>query len=291
MDNASDNKSEAPTFKSLSSRSDIYDQVERIYFIDFIQATKTEEPEKYSETTASTSTEIVKQTDIVDYEIKQLNNSCSRPQIKSRIKQLQLQYEIITRRISDNILQNSQAYSNELQRVSDFKLLLEDSYQICSIARRSLFMNETVFTKPTLQLIKKQVQKTRLISLYKSIQGIKRLKRTNVKIRSLIEAGDYQSAINHCFECEKSLAVYEHFKCIKDLKKQIKDHFYQIEQLLDASITQVCLEYNEVSYEMIATSVKLLNKREFIGERFFFRIYLPYFAFYKRGPVKRESLL
>ncbi len=269
MDNASDNKSEAPTFKSLSSRSDIYDQVERIFFIEFFQAKKLKEAPENSIKSDTISIEIIENTDIIDYEIKQLSN-LSKTLIKSRIKQLQLQYEIITRRISDNILQNSQAYSNELQRVSDFKLLLEDSYQICSIARRSLFMNQTIFTIPTLQLIKKQIRKTRLISLYKSIQDIKSLKRTNVKIKSLIQAGDYQAAINDCFECEKSLVVYEHFKCIKDLKKQIKDHFYQIEQLLDTSMTQVCQEYSEISYEIIATSMKLLNRKDFIGERSFF---------------------
>jgi hypothetical protein len=175
-----------------------------------------------------------------------------------------------------------------LQRVSDFKLLLEDSFQICSIARQSLFMNETFYTRPTLMLIKKQAGKSNLIRLYRSVEGIKQLKMTNVKIKELIGRADYPSAIRSCFECEKALVVYEHFRCIKELKRHVKEHFYQIERLLDVHVATVCQGFSEESYEMIVTSYKLLDKHElFIGEGlvgsgvlrwnniFFIQLYVP----------------
>lgn len=253
METALDNLSEGTTFKSISSKSDIYDQVDRFYFVDYLNNRQ------------STDSNLSQSKDIVDYELAQLNCQ-SKADIIARIKELQTKCTLVSRRISDNILANSQAYSQELQRVSDFKLLLEDSYQICSIARRSLHMNETIFTKPTLQLIKKQVRKTHLINLFKSIQEVKILKRTNVKIKELIDKEEYSVAISHCFECEKSLKIYEHYKCVKDLKKHIKDYFYQIERQLDSNVARVCNQYDEEAYVKIVSSFQLLDKMEsFIG--------------------------
>lgn len=273
MDTVSDNRSEIATFKSFSS-GDIYDQIDRVYFHNF--NSNHESPTKFdtaSFSSGSTSSfndsELAECSSIVEYELKRLHSNAKsdyKNDIKLKIKQLQTQANLVSCRISDNILQNSQAYSQELQRVSDFKLLLEDSFQICSIARQSLFMNETFYTRPTLMLIKKQACKSNLIKMYKSVEGLKQLKLTNVKIKELIAKADYPSAIRNCFECEKALVIYEHFKCIKELKKHVKDHFYQIERLLDVHVGKVCQDFEEEVYEMIVTSYQLLDKHElFIG--------------------------
>jgi hypothetical protein len=80
---------------------------------------------------------------------------------------------VIGRKVSDAILKNSQSYSHELQRITDLKILLEDSYQLCSISRRSLLVSKLVFVLPSLKLIKKQLRKLHLISLLKNIQAVK----------------------------------------------------------------------------------------------------------------------
>ena len=248
MDNVSDNRSEITTFKSISSGNDIYDQIDRVYFQDFLNLS------------TNSNDDLTDSKDIIDYELKKL--TFDKTEIIAKIKQLRAQSNLVGCRVSDIILLNSAAYSQELQRVSDFKLLLEDSNQICSIARRSLFMNESIFTMPTLQLIKKQERKSNLIHLLNSIKGIKHLKKTNLKIKELIENEEYPEAIENCFECEQSLVIFEHFKCIRDLKKHLKDHFYQIERFLDKNVAKVCYDYNEISYEKIVVSFKLLDKME-----------------------------
>lgn len=247
-----DNVSEITTFKSISSGNDIYDQIERVYFHDFLNLSTT--------SSDPSNEDLTECKDIIDFELRKL--TFDKTEIIAKIKQLRAQSNIVGCRVSDIILLNSAAYSQELQRVSDFKLLLEDSYQICSIARRSLFMNESIFIMPTLQLIKKQERKSKLIHLLNSIKGIKHLKKTNVRIKELIELEEYPEAIRNCFECEKSLIIFEHFKCIKDLKKHLKDHFYQIERILDENVARVCSNYNEELYEKIVTSFKLLDKME-----------------------------
>lgn len=270
MDNVSDNRSEIATFKSFAS-GDIYDQIDRVYFHNFNESPSKLDTASFSSgsTSSFNDSDLADCSSIIEYELRRLQtspNSNYKNDIKLKIKQLQTQANLVSCRISDNILQNSQAYSHELQRVSDFKLLLEDSFQICSIARQSLFMNETFYTRPTLMLIKKQACKSNLIKMYKSVEGIKQLKLTNAKIKELIGKADYPRAIRSCFECEKALVIYEHFKCIKELKKHVKDHFYQIERLLDVHVGKVCQDFEEEAYGMIVTSYQLLDKQElFIG--------------------------
>jgi hypothetical protein len=99
--------------------------------------------------------------------------SKSKEEIERVVNRLQVQRDIVGRKVSDIILQNSQAYSVELKRVSDFKILLEDSHQICSIARRALSMSEFMFVLPSLKLVKKQVKKMHLVNLFNAISEIK----------------------------------------------------------------------------------------------------------------------
>ena len=97
----------------------------------------------------------------------------NKEEIEKRVKHLRVQLDVVGRKCSDIILQNSQAYSVELKRVSDFKGLLEDSYQICAIARRALAMSEFMFVVPSLKLVKKQLKKSHLVQLYTAVTEIK----------------------------------------------------------------------------------------------------------------------
>ena len=134
MDNVSDNRSEITTFKSVSS-GDIHDQIERVYFRNFAGESNSPHESHTSFSSASTSSfndfgDPGECASIVEYELRRL--SANKADIKLKLKQLQAQASLVSRRISDNILQNSQAYSNELQvcigefLTLDFALSLRD---------------------------------------------------------------------------------------------------------------------------------------------------------------------
>lgn len=230
------------SLRSVNSSSDLLDSIDRIYFNEFNNENET------------TTTDYK---DIIEYELKNANNKLD---LKLKIEKLKKHREHVNKRVSDLILQNSKAYSKELQRVSEFKLLLEDSYQMCSIARRSLLTNETMFLLPQLKLVRKQMKKQHLISLFKSILAIRQLHETNMHINELINKKEFSEAAKTCFECDKSLVKYEQFKCINALKKRIKLQLEQIEQALDSNLINVCTDYDESLYERIVVSYKLLNK-------------------------------
>jgi hypothetical protein len=105
---------------------------------------------------------------------KKLNlENFNKNQVRSTIIQLATQRDIIGRKVSDAILKNSQSYSQELQRITELKILLEDSFQLSTISRRSLLMTKIIFVLPALKLIKKQNRKRNLLSFLKSIQAFK----------------------------------------------------------------------------------------------------------------------
>lgn len=237
-------------YDSMSIKSgNYYDQqldlIDRIYFNDFNNNNNIDE----------TANEYK---DIVEYELK--TASQNKHDLNVKLDKLTVHRDAVNKRVSDLILQNSRAYSLELQRVSDFKLLLEESHQMCAIARRSLHANEHMHTRPSLKLIRKQMKKTHLINLYKSMHAIRELHNTSVRIDELIRKKEFSDAARTCFECDKALARYEHFKCIKDIKKRLKEYLEQIEQALDSNLVHVCTEYDELLYERIVVSYKLLNK-------------------------------
>ena len=103
------------------------------------------------------------------------DNNFNKLEIKKTIKKLELQSDVLNKKVSDIILQKSHEYSAELQRVTDFKVLLEQSYQVCSMARSSLFAVEHIALFRTIDLIKKQMKKTNMIFMFRTINSIKML--------------------------------------------------------------------------------------------------------------------
>ncbi len=131
--------------------------------------------------------------------------------LKNKVKKLQIEHEVIGRKVSDIILENSKAFSVELQRVSEFKFILEDSFQICTIARRSLFMSEYVYLMPALKLVKKQLKKQKLISLLKTVYEIKYF----VSIDSIFEKNkqyQYFELYFLCYRTTQSIKLSTWFK-------------------------------------------------------------------------------
>jgi hypothetical protein len=170
-------------------KREIFDQIDKIYFNDFAFEVENEANIKNTSEyelnrQLNFLIEIKNENEIVEQEenenlgdLKQthkIEKQFSKLEIKNRTKKLQVEHEIVCRKVSDIILENSKSFSQELQRVSEFKFILEDSYQICSIARRSLFMSEHSFFLPSLKLVKKQIKKQNLIKLLNTILEIKK---------------------------------------------------------------------------------------------------------------------
>ncbi|CAF0856483.1 unnamed protein product [Brachionus calyciflorus] len=227
-------------------QKELYDLLEKIYFLNFLNSEETNEEFK----------------DTVDFELKRLdfNNTDLKVQVKNLIKKLSVQHEIVGRKLSDIILQNRQAYSIELKRVSDFKHLLEDSHNMCCISRRSLEMSKNLYIHPRLKLIKKQIRKQQLIKLLIVLKEIRPFNNCTNPIIDLINAKEYVMALNLCSKTENLMCRYDHLRCIKGLKKTIRDCYNLIEESLSVSLVKVCRKYDENLFQNIFLAYEKLGK-------------------------------
>ncbi|RNA36788.1 syndetin isoform X1, partial [Brachionus plicatilis] len=234
-------------------QKELYDLIEKVYFTNFTN--QTVDQEKTSE-----------YNDTADFELKNLDYESPdvKINVKNVIKKLQIQHEIVGRKLSDIILQNSQSYSKELKRVSDFKQVLEDSYQICRISRRSLSMCLNSYIYSQLRLLTRQSKKIQLIKLLETIEDIKGLTNITNNIIHLIGVStrDYLQALNLCSKIEKSFEKYDHLRCInclRGLKKTIEECYKLIEENSMASLLKSCRKYDESLFANACLSCQKLN--------------------------------
>ena len=146
--------------------------IESIYFVETKRdAAAVEENETNSRATATTNEST---TDVAEFELHKLNLvKFDVAAVSATLARLEQQRDAIGRRVSEIILKNSQAYSQELQRISDLKLLVQDCHQLCGMSRRSILMSNLVSIKPALSLVRKQAKKLCLVKLLKIIQAVK----------------------------------------------------------------------------------------------------------------------
>ena len=160
-------------------QTEIYQLIEKIYFINFTnQKSNLEEINKYNDT--------------ADFELKNIDYESNdvKMNVKNLIKKLLIQHEIVGRKLSDIILQNSQSYSKELKRVSDFKQILEDSFQICHISRRSLelCLESSIYSQ--LKLLTKQKKKLKLKNVLDTVREIRNISNATNDLIHLIRVSN-----------------------------------------------------------------------------------------------------
>ena len=99
----------------------------------------------------------------------------SKSEIKNLNFKLQLQLQIVSRKVSDLILANSPKCNKQLNNVTELQELLEQSQNYCLNARYSLSNTLNKFTIQTLRLTKNEFKKKQLGNLYKAMHKIKSL--------------------------------------------------------------------------------------------------------------------
>lgn len=166
-----------------SLKREILDLIEAIYFHDFKN-----DGETFNNYKDTSDYELNKQLEIESSVVEEKQpgdeKNCTMPfskqAIKTRAKKLHIERDVVGRKVSDIILENSRAFSVELQRISEFKFLLDDTYEVCTQARRSLHMSEYSFLLPSLKLVKRHVKKQNLVKMLNMMVEIKRFVSLNL---------------------------------------------------------------------------------------------------------------
>lgn len=196
------------------------------------------------------------------YELKKLPEIPDRNQIHSDRIQLGSQLHVVSKKVSDLILQNQSAYALELQRVTDLQRSLEEACSICLKSRNLLAQTKRDFTTASLGILASYRKREQLKSLLRSLHMIKTLQETDIRLRELLEEEDYPGAIQLCLECQKAASTFKHYSCISELSSKLQDTLEMTEEQLDVALSKVCTNFDRHHYEKLQAAYQLLGKTQ-----------------------------
>uniref|UniRef100_T1J3I3 Vacuolar protein sorting-associated protein 54 n=1 Tax=Strigamia maritima TaxID=126957 RepID=T1J3I3_STRMM len=196
------------------------------------------------------------------YVLKELPESLELNEIHADRLTLRRQLQVVSKRVSDLILQNQPSYMKELHRVTELRNDLQEALETCSDGRSCLDQAKGQFTIASLGILANYSKRQQLIGLLKSLRTIKTLQQTDVRLREMLEEEDFPGAIQLCLECQKVASTFKHFKCITELNSKLQDTLEMIEEHLDVALSKVCINFNTLHYEKLQTAYKLLGKTQ-----------------------------
>ncbi|XP_062608119.1 syndetin-like isoform X1 [Saccostrea cucullata] len=200
--------------------------------------------------------------DTSHYELRKLPEVLDLGDIDLDRTRLRKQLQVVSKKVSDLVLQNHPAYARELQRVMDLQKTLKYASVICANGRSQLSVARDTFTAASLNMLANYRKRQQLVSLLKSLRTIKTLQRTDVRLRELMDEEDYCGAIQLCLECQKAASTYKHFTCISELNSKLQDTLVMIEEQIDVALSKTCSNFDKTHYEKVQTAYKLLGKTQ-----------------------------
>ncbi|XP_060086337.1 syndetin-like [Ylistrum balloti] len=200
--------------------------------------------------------------DTSNYELQKVPEEPDLDQIDRDRQKLRKQLQVVSKKVSDLVLQNHPAYATELQRVMELQKTLQLASIICANGRRQLSCARKSFTTASLKMLANYRKRQQLIGLLKSLRTIKTLQRTDLRLREMMEEEDYCSAIQLCLECQKAASTFKHFTCISELSSKLQDTLEMIEEQLDVALSKTCSHFDIVHYEKVQIAYRLLDKTQ-----------------------------
>ncbi|RWS09903.1 syndetin-like protein, partial [Dinothrombium tinctorium] len=176
---------------------------------------------------------------------------------------LKKQLFVVSKKVSDIILQNQKSYAEELQRVTELQSCLSDTIKVCTKGRQKFDVVKKSLTYSRLGIIASYNRREVLKSLLNSLQTIKTLQKTDIRLRELIEDDEnYSGAIQLCLECQKVVNSLKHYKCVSELSAKLQDTLEMTEEQIDGTLSKICTAFNSETYSKLQTAYKLLGKTQ-----------------------------
>ncbi|KAL8602932.1 hypothetical protein ACOMHN_057242 [Nucella lapillus] len=196
------------------------------------------------------------------FELEKLPETVDLDKVTDDRTKLGRQLQVVSKRVSELILQNHPAYAVELERVMELQRTLQSASSVCVNGRRQLQHSRSSFTIASLGLLANYKKRQQLVTLLKSLGTIKTLQRTDLRLRELMEEEDYSGAIQLCLECQKAASTFRHYKCISELSSKLQDTLEMIEEQLDVALSKTCSGFDVVHYEKVQNAYRLLGKTQ-----------------------------
>ncbi|UJR36882.1 hypothetical protein I4U23_029595 [Adineta vaga] len=180
--------------------------------------------------------------------------------VLNRRDRLKVQLIAVSKRVSKLILENSSAYTSELQRVTVLTSALQDSIETCYNARSNLRHAQYQITTRNLTLIRNEMRKQQWIHVLQNIEKLKKLHSIDQRLKEMVKHEDFVGAIQLYSQCGNTVHQYKEYQCIRDLSSKLQDTLDFIEESIDVTLAKLCSHFNPHTYQSLLNAYRLLGK-------------------------------
>lgn len=200
--------------------------------------------------------------DATDYELRKMIQTELLPEDLTReVDKLKRQLQVVSKRISAMILENSPSYSAQLKHVDDIHGELGDVLSIVVRIRRNLEIAKSQ-SRNGLEILANHRNKIFLRRLKSCLKTVKTLYETEFQLKDFIQEGNFPAAIRLCNEAQKAAATYSQFECIRELSEKLAVTVVEIEAGLDQALASLTVIFDPDRYASVCSAYQMLDKVE-----------------------------
>lgn len=198
--------------------------------------------------------------DSVEYELKKIVESSLMPDaLNSEVKKLKKQLQVVSKRISTKIMENSPSYSAKLQDVDEIQNELSGVIATVSTIRNNLGVAKGECRK-SLEIIANYRNHKHLRRLKASLKTVKTLYEIEFQLKDFIQEGNFPEAITLCREAQNAAASCCHFYCIRELAEKLKSTMDGFMLHLHSSLASLTVIFDPDKYAPVYRAYKMLSK-------------------------------
>ncbi|XP_066595133.1 syndetin isoform X2 [Prorops nasuta] len=201
-------------------------------------------------------------TDPSRHELQKLPDILSPEEIENSYKRLKLQQQVVSKKVLQLILQKQNSYEQEFQKILSIQSQLRQILEICRIGRNDLKLAKRQFTTASLGILANYRKRRVIEDLLDSLNTVKTLQRTGNRLQELLKQRNYPGVISLLLECQSAARTYKHFTCIAALDGKLQDILEQAEVALDATLSQMCAQFDKEVYSSVQQAYALLGKTQ-----------------------------
>ncbi|CAD6190376.1 unnamed protein product [Caenorhabditis auriculariae] len=179
---------------------------------------------------------------------------------------LKSQLQVVSKRISNLIMQKSPSYGAQ---ISDMEKIRQDLIQIvvfrCGHSKVPFSGSLSVAKEQSttaLRIIANEKKKYLLKNLRRTLLTLKTFYESEYRIQEVIQEGQFPLAIRMCVEAQDAAKSFRHFSCVNDVVTKLAGISSLLETELSKSLDTLVMVFDQDRYAFVFNAYEMLNKVE-----------------------------
>lgn len=154
---------------------------------------------------------------------------------------LKQQHKVVSKKVLQNILEQRNSCSSEIEAIAQTQQLLSVSLEHCRAARSQLNVARTNLTVNSLEILATYKKRDTLHGLLRTLHTIRRMRLTERRLHEMLANSNYSGAIAMLLECRQIAAEHSQYQCVEALAAKLQDTMVMTELQLDVVLNEVRL--------------------------------------------------